>query len=101
MAELVADRLSALLKQKGLSQKDLADKTGITPAAISRYANGERAPRAIMLAKIAKALDVEPVDLTGTTDEQEVDKAIQLIARNANALSDEQREDLIRAVINK
>lgn len=101
MAELFASRLSALLNQRGLSQKDLAELTGLTPAAISRYISGARTPRAIVVAKIAKALEVQPDELVGTNAEQEVDDAVQLIARNANKLSDDQREQLIRAVIDR
>ena len=101
MAELLASRLSALLTQSGLSQKDFAEKAGLTPAAISRYVNGERTPRDIVVAKMAKALGVQPSDITGTSDEQEVDKAVQLIARNANGLSEEQRDQLIKAILKR
>lgn len=101
MAEIFASRLTLLLRQRGLSQKDLAESTGLTPAAISRYVNGERMPRAIVLAKIAKTLGVQTEDLTGTDAEQEVDEAVQLIARNANALSEHQREQLIKAIIRR
>lgn len=98
---MFASRLSLLLRQRGLSQRDLAEMVGLTPAAISRYVSGERKPKAIILAKIAKSLGVQPEDLTGTCAEQEVDGAVQLIARNANRLSDEQRDQLIRAIISK
>lgn len=98
MAELFASRLSTLLAQRGLTQKELAEKTGLTPAAVSRYVSGARVPREIIVAKIAKALGVQPSDLTGTDVEQEVDEAVQLIARNANNLSEDQREQLIKAV---
>lgn len=101
MAELFANRLSALLAQSGLTQKELAEKTGLTPAAISRYVSGNRMPREIVVAKIAKALDVQPRDLTGTNAEQEVDEAVQLIARNVNSLSGDQRTQLIDALFNR
>lgn len=101
MAELFASRLSTLLAQKGLSQKELAIRTGLTPAAISRYVSGDRVPREIIVAKIAKALDVQPNDLTGTSAEQAVDGAVQLIARNAHSLSDDQREQLIKAILKR
>lgn len=101
MAELFASRLSALLAQSGLTQKELAEKTGLTPAAVSRYVSGDRMPREIVVAKIAKSLGVQPGDLTGTSAEQEVDGAVQLIARNANNLSEDQREQLIKAVLKR
>lgn len=101
MSELLTGRLASLLREKGMSQKELAEKTGITPATISRYVNNERAPRPILLAKIAKALDVLPKDLTGNDEEREVDDAVILIARNMNSLSPAQRERLIRAILQK
>ena len=101
MADLFASRLSDLLRQRRLSQRDLAEMVSLTPAAISRYLSGERKPKAIIVAKIAKALDVQPEDLTGDCAEREVDGAVQLIARNANRLSDEQRDQLIKAIISR
>lgn len=101
MTDLFASRLSVLLDRRGLSQKDLARMVELTPAAISRYVRGERKPKAVIVAKIAKALDVQPEDLTGTYAEQELGGAVQIIARNANRLSDEQREQLIRAILSK
>lgn len=99
MAELFADRLAALLRERGLTQKELAERTGLTPAAVSRYMSGARMPREVVVAKIAKVLNVQPVDLLGTENEQEVDEAVQLIARNANSLSSDQRERLIKAIL--
>ncbi len=81
-----------------MSQKELAEATSLTPAAVSRYVNGERVPRAITVAALAKALGVKPTDITGTADEQETDDAIRLIARNASSLSEAQRTELIAAL---
>ncbi len=98
MSAPVGARLSALLKERGMSQKELAEATNLTPAAVSRYVNGERVPRAITIAALAKALGVKPTDITGTADEQETDEAIRLIARNANKLTEAQRAELIAAL---
>ena len=94
----IGARLSALLKERGMSQKELAEATNLTPAAVSRYVNGERVPRAITLAALAKTLGVKPTDITGTADEQKTDEAIRLIARNANKLTEAQRAELIAAL---
>lgn len=101
MSELFPMRLSALLSQRGLTQKELALSTGLTPAAISRYLSGDRMPRAIVVARIAKALDVQPSDLLGTQKEQEIDGAVQLIARNSNSLTEEQRAQLITTLLKR
>lgn len=66
MTSLVGRRLSTLLAEKEMSQKELAAKTGLTPAAISRYVSGAREPRPITIAAIAKALGVCPKQSQGT-----------------------------------
>lgn len=98
MASLVGRRLSTLLAEKGMSQKELATKTGLTPAAISRYVSGARKPRPITIATIARALNVAPEAITGNSAQKETDDAIRLIARNAHSLSEEQRAELIAAL---
>lgn len=46
------------MKEKEMSQKQLAAASGITEAAISKYISGEREPRITFLKRIADALDV-------------------------------------------
>lgn len=87
-----------MLKRSQMTQRDLALSTGLTEAAISRYVSGAREPRAVTIAKIAKALDVTPQELLGTTTSDEVDGAVRLIARNASSLTEEQRAELISAL---
>jgi transcriptional regulator with XRE-family HTH domain len=98
MSTLIGARLGTLLKERGMSQKQLADATNLTPATVSRYINGERVPRAITIAALAKALKVKPSDITGTNHERETDNAIRLIARNASNLTEAQRAELIAAL---
>ena len=47
--------------EKGLSQKELAEKIGTKQSAISRLENGDYNPSVELLSKIAKALDKELV----------------------------------------
>lgn len=98
MASAIGARILTLLDKKCMSQKQLAEATNLTPAAISRYISGAREPRAITIAAIAKALEVTPVDITGTQTEMKTDEAIRLIARNANKLTEPQRAELIAAL---
>ena len=99
MNSMIGGRLAALLSERGMSQKQLAEATNLTPAAVSRYVSGAREPRAITIAAMAKALDVEPADITGNEAERETDEAIKLIARNANSLTKEQKAELIAALV--
>ena len=57
------NNLKKILKEKGLSQKDLAKKTNITRAAISRYVRGERIPNGYNLLKMAKTLSLKAEDI--------------------------------------
>ena len=98
MSAPIGARLTTLLRERGMSQKELAEATNLTPAAICRYVKGERVPKAITIAALSKALGVKPEDITGTTEEQKTDEAIRLIARNANNLTEAQRSELIAAL---
>jgi transcriptional regulator with XRE-family HTH domain len=53
-------RLRVLREERLLTQKDLAVKTGLTVATISRLENGQRRPRFTTLRKLAEALGVTP-----------------------------------------
>ncbi|MER5000233.1 helix-turn-helix domain-containing protein [Providencia stuartii] len=55
----IAKRLTTLRAQKGLSQNELAELSGVAPAQISRYESGVNVPRAHIIAKLAKALGVQ------------------------------------------
>ena len=54
----MAERLKAALEFRGLRQKDLAEMTGMSEPAISRYINNERIPRTDTAIKICDALNV-------------------------------------------
>lgn len=53
----IGERLSHLLKQNGMTQRELAKKVNVTEASMSRYIQGARVPRAETLSKIAKNLN--------------------------------------------
>ena len=98
MATLTGNKLSALLKERGMSQKELAEAACLTSASVSRYVNGEREPRALTVATLADVLGVKPSDIIGTSDEQEMDTAVSFIARNIDKLTEAQRAELIAAL---
>jgi len=52
-------RLKELMDEKGISGKELADKIGVTPSAISNIRKGRNYPGWEQMASIAKALDVD------------------------------------------
>ena len=59
----VGDRLKTLRTLNALTQAELADRAGLTTAAVARIERGEVEPRPTTLRKLAKALSVQPRDL--------------------------------------
>lgn len=94
------NNLAALLVKRGVSQSELAKRTGLTTAAISRYITGKRQPRGFVVAQIAEAIGVTTDELLGLPSNQSsLSSAVSLVARNPQALSPEEREAIIRSLI--
>jgi transcriptional regulator with XRE-family HTH domain len=56
-------RLREVRERRFVTQAELADRTGIARATLSRLENGEQRPRISTVRKIADALGVQPEDL--------------------------------------
>ena len=66
MQVMIANRIYDLLEQKGMSQKDLAQKLGKTETEVSRWLCGTHNLTMATLAKIAVALDDDLIAPTVT-----------------------------------
>ena len=95
------NRLLMYMSIYDMTQNELAEKTGLTAAAISRYISGEREPKIIAVVKIANALGVSTDELLGIEQacSDEVDEAIRVLARNASSISNKQKRGIIGALI--
>ena len=58
----VGRRISAIRSERGLSQEELAEASGVARAQISRYESGQTMPSATNGVRLAKALDC-PLDV--------------------------------------
>ena len=67
----LGERIKAARKQRGMTQRELAQKVGISVNSLSRYETGERQPNIETLSKIAEALGVDPVEITYGKQEKE------------------------------
>lgn len=70
---MVQYRIKELLKERNMTQKELAQKIGVSTVSLNRYMTGKGNPSVSSLEKIAEALDVEISELfvhrkTGETD---------------------------------
>ena len=64
----VGDNLKKLRVLNALTQAELAQKAGLTLAAVARIERNEAEPRMTTLRKLAKALSVEPHELVRGED---------------------------------
>ncbi len=61
----VGDKVKRLRDERALTQEELADKAGLTVAALSRIERNNAEPRPTTRRKLAEALDVDPSELIG------------------------------------
>lgn len=59
----IGENMKKYRKEKGLTQRELADKLNIATNSLSRYEIGERRPPIEMIEKIAEILNVTPIQL--------------------------------------
>ena len=61
----IAQRLSALRKQHGISQLDICNRLSLTQSMMSRYENGSRRIPSELLIQFAKAIGVSSDEILG------------------------------------
>ena len=96
------ERLGELLKEKKMTQKELAKKIGCTEAAVSHYIKGDRVPRASILSKIAIALNTTSdylMEGIPTDSKNEIFYAKKLIARNINNMTLEEKKKILNILL--
>lgn len=93
-----------LIRHKRMTQRELAERTGITTSSISRYIKGERIPNSEILVKIASALNTDTNSLLGIENKDELSELDfetlkRIVARFTDFLSQKQKADLILAIM--
>lgn len=104
-ARTFGDRLRALLRAKRVSQRELAARIGVTEAAVSRYVNGDRFPRADTAAAIADVLSVHTDELLYGTPvdpaiaHEEISEALEILRARQSELSHDYKRELIELLL--
>ena len=60
----IAERIKQCRLEHGMTQKDLAERMGISPIGISQYETGKRVPKIETVDRIAAAIGVDPAYLS-------------------------------------
>ena len=94
-------RLSCILAQRGLSQREFARMTEVDETSLSRYVNGTRKPCMDVLVRIAANLNVSVEYLTGSEEEISFTEIKHLLCSNLSHLTDEQRLELMEMIAKK
>ena len=66
--EKFAERLKELRNEKGLTQDQLAEATGLSQSALANWENGKRSPAAYAIMTLAKYFGVTTDYLLGMSD---------------------------------
>ncbi|WP_341811549.1 helix-turn-helix domain-containing protein [Wolbachia endosymbiont (group A) of Oxytorus armatus] len=94
----VGQRIKEWRLIRGYTQKDLANKVGITNQGIYEYEQGRAAVSLEMLDEIAKVLSISIIDLLPESDEEVEEKLSNLIEEYKKIESRELRDMLIKSL---
>ena len=98
MSEKFNERLQQAISRSGMTQKELAEKVGITEAAVSHYLKGDRMPRSAVAVKLADVLNMSVDELMGGNTETSFDEVYKIVARSAKQLDNDQKAALVRVL---
>jgi transcriptional regulator with XRE-family HTH domain len=87
--DIFQERLTAARGLRGLSQTQLATKSGLDPSSLSHFESGTRKPSFENLKRLAGALDVTTDYLLGRSDTPDTSAAPGKLHRDLHKLTDD------------
>lgn len=92
----VGEKIAALRKENGLTQKQLADRLHVTDKAVSKWERGLNFPDLMVMEPLADALGTSVVDLLGLNE-----SSAEEVVREVAQISQEEKAVIKRAVQNR
>ena len=93
------ERFNEVVKERNITAREIAYKTNITEATISRYLSGKMEPKIHYLHLIANALNVSPLWLMGyDVDIDKQSKLKEQVKYLMDKLNEKQLEDVIKFI---
>lgn len=103
MEQNFGNRIGKLLNMRNMTQRELADKTHITEASVSRYIHGNRIPKATIISDMAAVLETTADYLlhggSGNKFDIEYHEIKRLIKKNASFMSKDQKINIIAELL--
>ena len=95
------EKVTKLMNERGITQKQLSQLSGITESSISRYLHNDQRPRMDIVVNIAKALHVETDYLLDEDEKSEsaYNAIATSIARNGGELTLEEKNQLVMLIL--
>lgn len=94
----LGERIVTVRKNKGITQKDFADRLGISPTRLNYWEKDKRSPPVQMLNKIAEILDVDSDYLIGRKESPEKENSPTPDGTGAGEFTLEQTDRLLVAL---
>lgn len=92
----IGSNIKRYRKLKGLTQKELANKVGLSIVTIQKYETGKREPKNIIIKNIADALNISSVDLYKENKDINFEESIKY--KNIETISMDTNIDLIAMI---
>lgn len=89
------ERIKTLLKEEKMTQKQLAELSGVTESALSHYIKGDRIPLGVVSANIAYALRTTVNYILGKEDILDFSNVKRILEQNKNKMTNEEKAELI------
>ncbi len=101
---MFGDRIKEQMEKNNLSQKELAEKTQLTEASLSRYIRNQRTPDANVVANLSKALGCKAdflleMDYNDKDPEAEYYRLKRVIERHRSNWTAKQKATLINTLL--
>lgn len=95
------ERIKTLLKEKKMTQKQLAELSGVTESAISHYIKGDRIPSGVASVNIAYALSTTVNYISVKDDLLDFSSVKRILDQNKSKMINEEKAELIELLLRK
>lgn len=89
------ERIKVLLKEKKMTQKQLAELSGVTESALSHYIKGDRIPSGVASVNVAYALSTTVNYILGKEDIMDFSNVKRILEQNKSKMTNEEKAKLI------
>ena len=95
------ERIKSLLKKKKMTQKQLAELSGVTESALSHYIKGDRIPSGVASVNVAYTLSTTVNYILGKEDILDFSNIKRILEQNKSKMTNKEKAELIELLFMK